>query len=248
MRGRMGITERWTDRSGPRIRYLDNAPDAAAGLPILFSPGLSDFADEYEPMLELFAPRRVLAVEVRGRGGSEAPPFGYRAADHVDDLRAVLDEEGVERFHLMTFSRGTTWGLQLAIDEPGRVASIAIGDYRAAEIGLAHDFAEGQFRTRFRGKPMSERMPRHVLERLAADSVARELWDALAPLPCPLLVARAGTDAGILDDALIERYRKVRPDVEVVTVPDAPHDLFRPDRLFYPKAVAEFLDRRCPGL
>jgi len=31
-----------------------------------------------------------------------------------------------------------------------------------------------------------------------------------------------------------------------VVVPDAPHDLFRPDRSFYPKAVAAFLDRVDP--
>jgi hypothetical protein len=41
----MPVVERWTARSGPRIRYLDNAPGDQVGLPILFSPGLSDLAD-----------------------------------------------------------------------------------------------------------------------------------------------------------------------------------------------------------
>jgi hypothetical protein len=61
------------------------------------------------------------------------------------------------------------------------------------------------------------------------------------------VVARPGSTRGILDDESISRYRSVRPDVEVVTVPDAPHDIFRPDRLYYPRAVASFLDRRCPN-
>lgn len=242
------IVERWTARSGPRIRYLDNAPADEVGLPILFSPGLTDFADEYVEMLDFFAPRRVLVVEVRGRGRSEAPASGYAVGDHVSDLEAVLAEEAIERFHLVTFSRGTSWGLQLAIGAPQRVASLSIGDYRAAEVALPGDFADTQLRTRFRGRPLTERIPRHVLEQLAAQSRHRELWDDLASLPCPLLVAQPGGDGGILTDELVARYREVRPDAEVVVVPDAPHDLFRPDRLYYPRAVADFLARRCAGL
>src|SRR5258708_22786202 len=146
----MPIAERWTVRSGPRIRYLDNTPVEPVGLPILFSPGLSDVADEYVEMLEFFAPRRVLVVEVRGRGQSEAPPSGYTVKDHAADLEAALGENGIGRFHLMTFSRGTSWGLQLAIDNPQRVASISIGDYRAAEVALPDNFADVQLRTSFR--------------------------------------------------------------------------------------------------
>jgi len=244
----MAVVEGWTGRSGPRIRYLDNAPAEPLGLPILFSPGLSDFADEYTDMLEFFLPRRVLVVEVRGRGGSEAPPTGYRARDHAADLEAVLAEAGVDRFHLMTFSRGTTWALELAFAHPERVASLSIGDYRAEEIGLPAGFVDSQMQTRWRGTPMTERMPRHVLEELAAASVGRELWDRVAQLTCPLLVAQPGGEGGILSDEQVTRYREARPDVEVVVVPDAPHDLFRRDRLFYPRAVADFLARRCPDL
>jgi hypothetical protein len=51
-----------------------------------------------------------------------------------------------------------------------------------------------------------------------------------------------------VSDEVVAQYRSVRPDVDVVVVPDASHDIFRPDRLFYPKAVAEFIASRCPGL
>lgn len=243
----MAPIERWTVRSGPRIRYLDNAPEAPVGLPILFCPGLSDFADEYEEMLDFFAPRRMIVVEVRGRGQSEAPRCGYRVSDHLADLEAVLAEEALDRVHLMTFSRGTSWALQLAIEQPARVASLSIGDYRAVEVGLPDTFAQTMLRTRFRGRPIAERLPTYVLEQLAADSRSRELWDVLAQFEFPVLVARPGGPGGVLTDEHIARYQASKPDVEIVVVPDAPHDLFRPDRLFYPRAVADFLTRRCPG-
>ncbi len=63
----------------------------------------------------------------------------------------------------------------------------------------------------------------------------------------PARSSRSG-HRGLLTVEFIARYLEVRPDVEVVAIPEAPHDLFQPDRLYFPKAVAEFIDRRCPGL
>jgi pimeloyl-ACP methyl ester carboxylesterase len=241
--GTGALVEGWTRRSGPHVHYLDNAPADPRGLPVLFAPGLSDAASEYTEMLEWMSPRRLLVVDVRGRGASEAPRSGYSAADHAADLEAVLDEEGIDLVHLVTFSRGTTWGLDLVRTNPARIASMAIADYRAVEVRLPPTFADMQWGTRFRGRPMSERLPRHVLDEVAAASVPRELWGVLTSLRGPLLVARAGGARSILDDEAVLHYLEVRPDAEVVVVPDAGHDVFRPDRLFYPKVVASFLDR-----
>lgn len=241
--GGCDLVDGWTRRSGPLIHYLDNAPARPRGLPILFVPGLSDAAVEYVEMLEWIAPRRLLVVDVRGRGASEAPSSGYEAAAHAADLEAVLDEEAIDRFHLVTFSRGTTWGLDLLRANPARVASMAIADYRAVEVRLLPTFADRQWGTRFRGRPMSERLQKHVLEEVAADSLSRDLWDVLTGLRGPLLVARAGGPGSVLDEEAVLRYLAIRPDAEILVVPDAPHDVFRPDRLLFPSAVADFVDR-----
>lgn len=238
------MRESFTGRSGVRIRYLDNSPSDPVGLPILLSPGFTDQADEYVEVLDFFSPRRVLVVEVRGRGGSESPPSGYTAADHADDLRAVLDEEGVDRFHAMTFSRGTTWALDLVLADPGRAASVCIGDYWPREHALSATMAEQVMAGRFRGKPLADRVEPHVIPSLFAASVDRDLHDPLAATGLPVLVA-TGTERGcILDDDSIVEYRDRIPDVEVVTIAGASHDLFRPDRLAYPRAVADFIGRR----
>jgi pimeloyl-ACP methyl ester carboxylesterase len=166
----------------------------------------------------------------------------------VSDLSAVLDEERIGRFHLMTFSRGTSWALELALQQPDRVASMSIGDYKAFELRMPPTFAENQMASRFRGKPMTERVQRHVLEGLVAESRDRQLWHRLSEIPCPLLVAQPGNGGGLVSDDVVAQYREVRPDVKVVVVPDASHDIFRPDRLYYPKAVAGFIADRCPEL
>jgi pimeloyl-ACP methyl ester carboxylesterase len=124
--------------------------------------------------------------------------------------------------------------------------TLAIGDYLAAEIGLQAPFVDSHWASRFRGRPMPERVQRHVLEQLVAESVARELWDEVASLNVPVLVAH-GTEGGILNDERLAQYRAKVPGVEVVTIEGAGHDLFRPDRTAYPVAVLDFIARRAPG-
>jgi pimeloyl-ACP methyl ester carboxylesterase len=236
--------ERWTETSGLRIRYLDNDPADPVGIPIVFSPGIADDAGDYDAMLSYFSPRRVIAVDVRGRGGSDAPPVGYTVDLLADDLGAAIDAAGIERFHLMTFSRGTPTALTIAFRDPTRVASIAIGDYRAVEIQLNTAFVDHQWSSTWRGRPMPQLIPRHALEEIARDSRPRQLRDELGALGLPVLVARGDQPGCLVDDAAVGQYRLSVPGVEIVVIPGASHDLFRPERLGYPKAVTEFIGRR----
>lgn len=236
-------TERSTEASGVRIRYLDNDPSPSVGLPVVFSPGVVDSADDYEQVLSFFSPRRVLVVDVRGRGGSEAPPHGYSVDHLADDLDAAIADAGLGRFHLMTFSRGTPTALTVALRHPSRVASISIGDYKAVEIALPPSFVDQQWASSWRGRPMPDRVQRHVLEGIVRDSRARELWDEVDALGVPILLAYGTGPGTIVNDDTVARYRQAIARTEFVTIPDAGHDLFRPDRLAYPRAVADFVAR-----
>ncbi|MDA8044762.1 MAG: alpha/beta hydrolase [Actinomycetota bacterium] len=242
----MTVEERFADNAGVRIHYLDNRPDRPCGLPVLFVPGFVDRAADYRAVLDLFGDRRLLVVDPRGRGSSDSPETGYSAADQAGDLYAVLEDNGIERFHLMTFSRGTSFGLRLAVEHPEWVATVSIGDYLPAEIRLPPEFVEQMWATRWRGRPYPELISRVALEGVQAASVAREMWDDLGRLGLPTLVAR-GSDGAIIDDDRERRYRDSVPGVEVITIPGSGHDLFRPSRTAYPEAVLEFIARRGPG-
>jgi len=235
--------ERFAQNDGVKVRYLDNDPPHPEGLPIVFVPGVTDFADEYTAALEFMVPRRLIVVEMRGRGGSDAPPTGYSVPEQASDVETVIGDTGIGRFHLMTFSRGTTPAIEVALADPTRVASLSIGDYWAAEIALPLGWVDHQWASRWRGRPMPERVQRHVLEQIAGSARARDLWEDVAGLGIPVLVAR-GDSGGLLTDLPVERYRQSIPGVEVVEITGSGHDLFRPDRLAYPAAVLEFIDRR----
>jgi pimeloyl-ACP methyl ester carboxylesterase len=71
---------------------------------------------------------RVIAYDARGHGASgPAPdPDAYDYDDLVEDLRAVLDDRGIERAVLAGASMGAHTALRLALDAPERVAGLVL--------------------------------------------------------------------------------------------------------------------------
>lgn len=239
------VEERFVTNGGVKIRYLDNRPETPVGEAVFFSPGVMDRADDYLETFDVFGDRRLLVIDHRGRGGSDAPEDGYSAEEQASDVAAVLDDAGVGRFHLMTFSRGTTSGLLTALDRRDRVQTVSIGDYVPAEIGLEEALVDRMMGTSWRGSPAAERISRHSLARIAAQSRSRDLWDELAGLDVPVLAVIG--EKGTVGDERQAMYRSRIPEIELVVIPGAAHDLFCPVRSAYPEAVLEFIGRRRPG-
>jgi lipase len=70
----------------------------------------------------------VLAPDLRGRGRSAALPGPYGFEAHVADLRAVLDDAGVQTATLVGHSMGAYLATALASAHPGRVSGVALID------------------------------------------------------------------------------------------------------------------------
>lgn len=239
----MATSSQWTTHDGVRLHYLDKT--GSTGTPALFVPGLSDWATDYEWLLESWWPRRLVVADLRGRGASEAPATGYRLEDHVGDVDAVVRAAGLDRVHLVTFSRGTAYALGWALGHPGAVVSLTVGDYNAKQVKLPPEFPGWWMSTRWRGRPMTDIMAPHVIEQIQKDSEEVLFWDEMSRLACPVLVLRAGS--GLLDDEAVERWRDAVPHAEVETFADSPHDLFRPDRHHFARVVGGFIARHEPA-
>jgi pimeloyl-ACP methyl ester carboxylesterase len=104
--------------------------EAGAGVPVVLAHGLTA-TRRYVVMgskaLER-AGHRVIAYDARGHGRSEpAPdPESYTYAELTADLRALLDDRGVERGVLVGASMGAHTLVRFALDAPERVAALAI--------------------------------------------------------------------------------------------------------------------------
>lgn len=76
----------------------------------------------------LAAGYRVLRVDLRGHGGSRGGAGPYTIDDLADDMIAVADAVGVERFHFVGLSIGGAIGQSLALRHPQRVRSLMLCD------------------------------------------------------------------------------------------------------------------------
>ncbi len=76
---------------------------------------------EWRHLMPALADRhRVLALDLRGFGESEAPRGGYQKEEMADDVLAVLDALGIERVKLVGHDWGGWIGFLLCLREPQR--------------------------------------------------------------------------------------------------------------------------------
>src|SRR6185312_9138737 len=144
-------SSRFVDNDGVRIHALDNGRVDASLPPVLVVPGMGEYADEYTWLLDSLGERRVVVVDVRGRGRSDVPDTGYRWEDHIGDLHAVVEATGLDRPVVVAFSRGSSYALGYALEHPTGLRGLVIGDYFARHVGLPEAFAEQQLRSKVRG-------------------------------------------------------------------------------------------------
>jgi 3-oxoadipate enol-lactonase len=86
--------------------------------------GLADTKESWEAQLPAFAERyRVVSFDNRGVGETATPPGPYTSRLMADDLAALVDGIGLERFHLLGVSMGGMIAQEYAIAHADRLLS-----------------------------------------------------------------------------------------------------------------------------
>lgn len=100
-----------------------------AGPPLLLVRGFARSSRYWGAGLRaLLAARfRLILVDNRGVGRSDATRPPYTTALMADDLAAVLDAAGVDRAHVFGMSLGGMIGQQLALRHPARIDRLVLG-------------------------------------------------------------------------------------------------------------------------
>jgi pimeloyl-ACP methyl ester carboxylesterase len=113
-----GVTHHWVRARGVEFHYAE----AGAGDDVVLClHGWPQHWYEWRHLMPALSDRhRVLALDLRGFGWSEAPQGGYRKEEMADDVLAVLDELGLERVKLVGHDWGGWIGFLLALREPRR--------------------------------------------------------------------------------------------------------------------------------
>jgi pimeloyl-ACP methyl ester carboxylesterase len=99
------------------------------GKTILCIHGITANCRCWDVIAEVLSPRhRILAMDLRGRGHSEAPASGYSIEHHCKDILAILDDLGVDNAVIMGHSLGAFIGLVFAAEYPDRVNRLILVD------------------------------------------------------------------------------------------------------------------------
>jgi pimeloyl-ACP methyl ester carboxylesterase len=120
----MGATMERISVNGIELEFAS----AGSGDAVVFIHG-SGVADSYLPLAAEPALRdhyHVIRYRRRGHAGSTPIDGPVSIAEHAQDCRALLDKLGVTQAHVVGHSYGASVALQLAVDAPRAVASLAL--------------------------------------------------------------------------------------------------------------------------
>jgi pimeloyl-ACP methyl ester carboxylesterase len=99
------------------------------GKPILCVHGITANCRCWDVLADALAPEyRVLAMDLRGRGGSDKPSEGYALEYHLRDINCILDDLGLDRAVIMGHSLGAFIGLAFAAEYPDRTDRLILVD------------------------------------------------------------------------------------------------------------------------
>lgn len=109
--------------AGGEIHY----EESGKGFPLIFVSGLNGVARYWEPQTPVFSSRfRVIAYDQRGTGASDRLQRQFSLDQMAAELAGLMDALGIERAHIVGLSTGGAIGQTLAIEQPGRIARLAM--------------------------------------------------------------------------------------------------------------------------
>lgn len=120
----------WWSNDGLRLHARDY-PGAPGALPVLCLPGLTRNARDYDALAtRLAGRRRVLAIDLRGRGESAyaKDPMSYVPLTYAQDIAGLMADQKIDRFVAVGTSLGGIVTMLLAGMLPGRIAGALLND------------------------------------------------------------------------------------------------------------------------
>lgn len=237
------------------------------GKPTLLIHGYTDNSRSWSLMAPFLRDRRLIAIDLRGHGKSDAPPCCYAYSDLADDAALFLDAIGVAKADVIGHSLGSLAAQLLAAQHPDMVDRLVLVSSTTA-VGSAPGSwlwdnimplsppidPESQFMKDWYANPNP--VDEDFLARERAESAATpiQVWHGvlwgmatadLAPVSslvkAPVLVVWGDKDP-LFDLSHQEKLEKAYPDAEFETFRGAGHNMLWEFPEETAKVIASFLD------
>ncbi|MFQ6007393.1 MAG: alpha/beta fold hydrolase [Candidatus Zixiibacteriota bacterium] len=122
--------------------------------PLIFLHGFTLDRRMWQPQVNFFSRfYRVILLDSRGHGLSDAPETGYSRADRVNDLRKFVEYLEIRKFHLIGLSMGGSTAIGYALKNQDRLASLTLISTGAAGFDVGKKIARIDQIARQRGLP-----------------------------------------------------------------------------------------------
>ncbi|NQW54171.1 MAG: alpha/beta hydrolase [Rhodospirillales bacterium] len=247
------------------------APWQRPRLPILFHHGIGASAGIWAGWRPALADAyRLVTFDMRGYGRSNIPAADFRWSLDllVDDLFAVADAAGLQRFHLVGESIGGTVALAAALARPARIATLTVSNgahvgasiqrveawRRQLDEGGSKGWSEAFLRDRFHDDALSperrawfaaeqEKWPRASILNALGVLIGTDLTPRLADIKCPTLLLHPDGSPFIPVSVMAELHRGL-PDGELNVFGRSRHGLPFSHAAQCAQALRTFLDSR----
>ncbi len=228
-----------------------------AGKPVICIHGITANCRCWDVVASALSPaHRVLAMDLRGRGGSDKPSRGYSLEHHLEDIRSFMEHMGLGRAVIMGHSLGAFISLVFGAEFPDLVDRIVLVDGGGK-------LSKEQMDKVFKGiKPALDRLGKVFPSSNAYVEVMRQApyvqpWSPAIETYYRYEIEEMGegvrtniNPAHIQEEA--ENIRKVEPDrfykkvASRVLILRATEGLFSQDDLLLPEEVVERMVREIP--
>ncbi|HNW86470.1 MAG TPA: alpha/beta fold hydrolase [Candidatus Limiplasma sp.] len=119
--------------SDVRLAYTERG----TGLPLVLLHGNGENREYFHSQMEPFsACFRVIAVDTRGHGATPRGRAPFTLAQFAEDLRALLDDLGIEKTDLLGYSDGGNIALLFALQSPERVRRLVLNGANLCPSGM----------------------------------------------------------------------------------------------------------------
>ncbi|MFB7182287.1 alpha/beta fold hydrolase [Streptomyces sp. NPDC056257] len=129
-----GFTSHHAEVNGTRLHYVQGG----SGEPLVLLGGWPQTWWQWHKVMPALARRhRVIAVDLRGMGGSAKPESGYDKKTMAADVRALLTHLGLERAHVAGHDIGAMVAYAFAANHPEATGRVALLDVSHPEEAWA---------------------------------------------------------------------------------------------------------------
>ncbi len=260
--------------NGIRIHYHRSGGEKP---PIVMTHGITDSGLCWPRVAPVLAQGYdLIAIDARGHGQSEKPETGYSREDHASDVAGLIQALDLDRPAMIGHSMGSNTASMVASLHPELVSAVVLEDppWQDAldDTGVSAHAQEWAQTIAERKKLTPEEMlAAGKAESPLWDDVEFEPWieakyqvtprvvsyigkgnlnwrGAVEKIQCPTLMITADPAMGArITPAVARKIQEINPNIKVVNIQGAGHNIRREQFDAYMDAVTSFLDKEYPS-